>query len=150
MCGVKRKSLLPYPTQLWGVFFVCRKSDSAGALPIPFTQGLGGSLVQSALLTVISPNPTATLLYYRSRLAFRDHEPFPIRRILSPKARRWQMCPAAELGSDQCLLQRFKKTTKTKQKKGPTVTHSSPEQRLARRSVSFRLSFFFLIRGWVE
>lgn len=65
MCGVQRKTLLPFPTQLFR-----RKSDPAGALPIPFTQGLGGSLVQSTLLTVIFTNPTATLLYYRSRLAF--------------------------------------------------------------------------------
>lgn len=83
--------------------------------------------MQSALLTVISPNPTATLLYYRSRLAFRDHEPFPIRRILSPKARRWQMCPAAELGSDQCLLQRFKnkQTNKKKARLSLTLPRSS-------------------------
>lgn len=64
-CEVERKSLFPLPTQLF-----CRKSDSAGALPIPFTQGLGGSLVQSTLLTVIFTNPTVTLHYYCSRLAF--------------------------------------------------------------------------------
>lgn len=46
-----------------------RKSAPAGAQNI--THGLGGSLVQSTSLTVISSNPTPLLLlYYRSSHAF--------------------------------------------------------------------------------
>lgn len=74
----------------------CRKSDSAGELlPIPFTQGLGGSLVQSTLLTVIFTNPTATLLCYRSRIAFAPTNRFRSGNNVAKKCAR---CTRSSLG----------------------------------------------------
>lgn len=101
MCGVERKSLLHIPHPVF-----CRKSDSAGELlPIPFTQGLGGSLVQSTLLTVIFTNPTATLLYYRSRMAFAPTNRFRSGNNVAKKCadRSCSVCRSW----DQCLLGRW-------------------------------------------